>query len=133
MWIGDWLSDRQQRVILNGEVSDWQNVISGAPQGSVLGPTLFIRYVNHLESNLLSKEVKFADDTKLGGKVICTKDCDGIQDDLNKLTDWSEKWFRFFNAYKCKVTHIGDKNKNFKCKMHDQELDKIKQRRNKLV
>ena len=62
-WIEDWLSDRQQQVVLNGEVSDWQNVISGVPQGSVLGPHA-----------LLAKVAKFADNTKLGGKVICTED-----------------------------------------------------------
>ena len=75
-WIGDWLSDRQQ-VVLNGEVSDWQNVISSVSQGSVLGPTLFL-YVNDLESNLLSKVAKFADDTKLCDKVIYTEDCNKI-------------------------------------------------------
>ena len=66
-WIEDWLSDRQ-RVVLNGEVSDGQNVISGVPQGSALGPTLFI-YVNDLEGNLLSKVAKFADDTKVYHKA----------------------------------------------------------------
>ena len=81
-WIEDWLSDRQQRVDPNGEVSDWQNVIRGVPQGSVLGPTLFFIYVNDLEGKLLPKVAKFADNTKLGGKVICTEDCDKIQEDL---------------------------------------------------
>ena len=73
------------RVVLNGEVSDWQHVISGVPQGSVLGPTLSLIHVNDLESNLQSKIAKFADDTKLGGKIICTEDCDKIQKDLYKL------------------------------------------------
>ena len=82
-WIGDWLSDRQQCVVLNSEVSDWQKVISGVPQGSVLGSTLFIIYVNDLESNILSQIAKFEDDIKLGGRLICTEDCDKIQDDLN--------------------------------------------------
>ena len=86
------LSVRQQRVVLNDEVSGWQNLINGVPQGSVLEPTLFIIYVNDLEGNLLSKVAKFADNAKLGGKVICTEDCDIIQEDLNKLIDWSEKW-----------------------------------------
>ena len=75
----------------------------------------------------MSKVAKFADDTKLGGKVICTEDCDRIQEDLNKLIDWSEKWLMSFNTDKYKVMHIGDKNPNFKYKMHDQELDKVKQ------
>ena len=108
-------------------VSDWQNVISGVPQGSVPGSTLFIIYVNDLEGNLLSKVAKFADDTKFGGKVICTEDCDRIQEDLKKLIDWSEKWLMSFNTDKCEVMHIGDKNPNFKYKMRDQELDKVKQ------
>ena len=126
-WIRDWLSDRQQRVVLNGEVSEWQNVTSGVPQGSVLGPTLFLIYVNDLESDLVSKVAKFADDTKLGGRVISSEDCNKIQDDLNKLSDWSEKWLMSFNTDKCKVMHIGDKNPKFIYKMRNQELDNIKQ------
>ena len=101
--------NQQQRVVLNGEVSDWQNVISGVPQRSVLGPTLFIIYVKDLKGNLSSTVAKFTDDTKLGGKVICTEDCDKIQEDLNKLINWSEKWLMSFNAY---LMHIGDKKKS---------------------
>ena len=93
------------------------------PQGSALRSTLFIIYVNDLEGNLLSKVVKFADDTKFGDKVICTEDCDRIQDDLNKLIDWSEKWLMSFNTDKCKVMHISDKNPKFEYKMRDQKLD----------
>ena len=62
-WIEEWLSNRQQRLVLNCKVSDWQNVISGVPQGVALGPMLFIIYVNDLQGNLLSKVTKFADDT----------------------------------------------------------------------
>ena len=64
----------------------------------------------------MSKVAKFADDTKLDGKVICTEDCNIIQNDLNKLIDWSEKWLMSFNIDKCKVMHIEDKNPNFKYK-----------------
>ncbi len=62
-WIGDWLSNRVQRVVLNGETSDWVEVNSGVPQGSVLGPTLFTIYINDLESDLMSRAAKFADDS----------------------------------------------------------------------
>ena len=70
-WIGNRFSDHQQLVVLNREISHWQNITSGVPQGSVLGSTLFFIYVNNLEINLLSKEATFVDDTKLGGKVKC--------------------------------------------------------------
>ena len=86
--------------------------------------------MNDLEGNLLSKVGKFADDTKLGGKVICTEDCERIQEDLNKLIDWSEKWLMSFDTDKYKVMHIGDKNQNLKYKMRDRELDKVKQEKN---
>ena len=81
-WKRDLLSNRLQRVVLNGEASEWLQVISGVPQGSVLGLTLFVIYINDLEGGLLSKVSKFADDTKLGGKALRRK----IQGDLNKLS-----------------------------------------------
>ena len=58
--------------------------------------------------------------------MVCTEECDKIQEDLNKLIDWSEKWLMSLNAKKCKVRHIGDKNSIFKFQMRDQELDKVK-------
>ena len=66
-------------------------------QGSVLGSTLI--YVIDLDSNL-SKVAKFSYDTKLGGKVICSEDCNKIQEDLNKTNDWSEKWLMPLNTNK---------------------------------
>ena len=66
-----WLTDRRQRVVLDGEVSNWKSVLSGVPQGSVLGPILFLIYIyiNDLDDSITSNVLKFADDTKLFRKV----------------------------------------------------------------
>ena len=68
-WIEHWLTDRKQRVVVDGEVSSWKSVLSGVPQGSVLGPILFLVYVNDLEEGVTSKLLKFADDTELFRKM----------------------------------------------------------------
>ena len=68
-WIDDWLSGRKQRVILNDRKSKWIDVLSGVSQGSVLGPILFVVYINDNDSYVSSKILKFADDTKFVGVV----------------------------------------------------------------
>ena len=68
-WIESWLTGRKQRVTLGGNQSDWVNVTSGVPQGSVLGPLFFLIFINDLDEDLINLLLKFADDTKLYGKV----------------------------------------------------------------
>ena len=109
-WIENWLSDRKQRVVVNGTASEWSCVTSGVPQGSVLGPLLFIIYINDIDIGLLSKVSKFADDTKLGANVSSPEGVQQLQSDLQKLGEWSEKWQMPFNLAKCKVMHIGHSN-----------------------
>uniref|UniRef100_A0A8C8SCV0 Reverse transcriptase domain-containing protein n=1 Tax=Pelusios castaneus TaxID=367368 RepID=A0A8C8SCV0_9SAUR len=112
-WIENWLKDREQRVGVNGKFSDWKRVASGVPQGSVLGPVLFNLFINDLEKGVNSEVAKFADDTKLL-KIVKTKaDCEELQKDLTKLSDWASKWQMKFNVDKCKVMHIGKNNPNY--------------------
>ena len=90
-WIEQWLKDRRQRVVVDGEVSSWKPVLSGVPQGSVLGPILFLIYINDLEEGITGNILKFADDTKLFRKVKEIGDKQKLQDDTDKLVKWSEK------------------------------------------
>ena len=106
-WIEQWLTDRKQRVVVDGEVSSWKSVLSGVPQGSVLGPILFLVYINDLEEGVTCSILKFADDTKLFRKTKVTGDKTDLQDDIDKLVKWSEKWQMLFNFGKCKCLHTG--------------------------
>ncbi len=95
-WIEDWLTDRTQRVCIQGEKSESCPVDSGVPQGTVLGPTLFMIYRDDLEVELDKldlevKLVKFADDTKEGKVIETMDDRDKLQRALDCLCDWAEK------------------------------------------
>ena len=90
-WIEVWLTYRRQRVIVDCEISNWKSVLSGVPQGSVLGLILFLIYINDLEVDISSQVLKFADDTKIFRKVTNVTDKQSLQDDLDKLVKWSEK------------------------------------------
>ena len=106
-WIQKWLHGREQRVVINGCSSVWKNVTSGVPQGSVLGPLLFLAYINDLDNIVISTVKKFADDTKLYREVTSEEDAKGVQNDLDMLFKWSTDWQMLFNAEKCKIMHIG--------------------------
>ena len=121
-WIEQWLTDRRQRVVVDGEVSNWKSVLSGVPQGSVLGPILFLIYINDLDDSITSNVLKFADDTKLFRKVNTDGDKQHLQNDLDRLVKWSEKWQMLFNFGKCKCLHTGHRNLNVNYKMGDTVL-----------
>ena len=106
-WIEKWLTHRRQRAIADGVISNWKSVLSALPQGSVLGPILFLIYINDLDDDISTKVLRFADDTKVFRKVTHDTDKQSLQDDLDKLFKWSEKWQILLNFGKCKCIHIG--------------------------
>ena len=109
-WIRNWLAGRRQQVCINQSYSNWAPVTSGVPQGSVLRPQLFIIYINNLNINIVSKMSKFADDTKLRHRARNPDDIMELQEDINKLVEWVNKWQMSFNVDKCSVVHIGHNN-----------------------
>ena len=123
-WIERWLTDRRQRVVVDGEFSSWKSVLSGVPQGSVLGPIIFLVYIHDLEDGVTGSILKFADDTKLFRKTKEIGDKQNLQDDIDKLVRWSEKWQMLLNFRKCKCLHIGSGNTGMSNKMGGTILSK---------
>ena len=123
-WVEQWLTDRRQRVVVDGEVSSWKSVLSGVPQGSVLGPILLLVYINDLEEGVTGKIMKFADDTKLFRKVKEIGDKRNLQNDIDKLVKWSEKWQMLFNFGKCKCLHTWPGNTGMNYEMGGTILSK---------
>ena len=97
-FISDYLNDGKQRVVLNGIESSWLPIESGVPQGSVLGPLLFLIYINDLTENISSNMRLFADDSSLFVKVTDIQDTQSqLMDDLEIITSWAHQWKMEFN------------------------------------
>ena len=102
-----YLTDRKQRVIVDGEVSRWLPVTSGVPQGSILGPLLFIIYINDLPSILKSSTpYLFANDTKCCSRVLSLNDAVFLQADLDNLSEWCQENDLSFNTSKSIQTDL---------------------------
>ena len=137
-WIKDFLSNRKQRVVIRGKESSWRDVTSGVPQGSVLGPILFLIFINDLPTELLSKLSLFADDSKLFSRIIANKNntnpggTDGgasLQGDLDRVVEWAKKWKMEFNVDKCKVMHLGHNNPRGTYNMGEKQLEVTEEER----
>jgi len=126
-WISNWLTNRKQRVCIGGTYSSWQFVLSGVPQGSVLGPILFLIYINDIDCGICNWILKFADDTKMFGPICNKVDYMNFQKDLNRLFDWSKNWQMSFNIDKCKVMHLGRTNKVYDYYLDGQPLSEVKE------
>ena len=126
-WIHNFLKSRTQAVVLEGVTSDYVPVQSGVPQGSVLGPSLFLFYINDIPVGLDSTIRLFADDTIAYLTITSNKDCLTLQKDLDKLGIWENKWKMAFHPDKCNVLSIS-KSKNpikFNYSLHGQVLEYV--------
>ena len=128
-WITSWLSGRSQKVVLDGQASDPVPVLSGVPQRSVLGPILFLIFINDLPENIRSSVRLFADDCVLYRNIESPVDCQILQDDLNSLAQWETDWQMKFNVAKChsmSVTrHPPYKHIQFDYTLHQQRLEQV--------
>ena len=114
-WIISFLSNRSQYVKLNNASSSKLKVTSGVPQGSVLGPTLFIYFINDLPIVTNDTPIKiFADDTKVYNGINNDDNVKKLQEAIDSMFEWTQKWLLKFNKEKCKLLHIGKNNKKNK-------------------
>jgi hypothetical protein len=120
-WTKDFLTNRSQTVIVNGEKSSPAPVTSGIPQGSVLGPVLFLMYINDLPHHVHSNVELFADDTKIFIRSDEIHAMETLQADLNRLQQWSSDWQLRFHPEKCSILKIGNINKNTSYTMSEQD------------
>ena len=122
-WIKSFLRGRTQCVNVDGEKSGWRNVLSGIPQGSVIGPILFVMFINDMPDEVRFNMCKlFADDCKLYG-VVDKSEANTMQLDLEKLQEWSDRWQLPFNGKKCKAMHFGANNPRRKYQMKNHVLE----------
>ena len=128
-WIASWLSERFQKVVLDGQASGPVPVLPGVPQGSVLGPVLFLIFINDLPDNIRSSVRLFADDFVLYRNIKTLSDCQILQDDLNSLGQWETDWQMKFNVAKChsmRVTrHLLSNQIHFNYSLHQQTLEQV--------
>ena len=100
---------------MGGTKSNFTPVESGVPQGSVLGPSLFLLYINDLPKDLDSTTRLFADDTACHKEVSNKDDQHTVQQDLDKLAQWEERWKMSFHPEKCTTLHMTRRRKTLAC------------------
>jgi len=100
-------------VVVEGVLSSWVEVLNGVPQGSVLGPVLFVCYINDMPDMITSFIYMYADDAKIIMNCVFDEfDQTGLQSDLDTLTKWPREWQLTLHVNKCKVMHFGRRNRN---------------------
>ena len=131
-WIKSYLSGRSQQVLVKGEKSDPLPVLSGVPQGSIIGPLLFLTYIDGIKTTPLSGESHLtlhADDMLLYRPITSIADYALLQQDIDNISNWVDKNYLQFNVQKCKFMHITRKTKCSKAASHltlyGQPLEKV--------
>ena len=108
-WINSWLTERFQGVVVDGEASSFVKVTLGVPQGTVLGPLIFLLFINDIHENVDSTLRLFADDASLYRSINTMNDSVILQNDIDKLVSWSKTWQMQFNVTKCHTMRISRK------------------------
>ena len=126
-WIQAFLNKRKQRIVFEDEESDSIPVTTGVAQCSVLGPILFLVYINDLPQDIVSQVRLFADDTAIYLKLATEHDSDILQKDLDRLQAWESKWNMEFNPSKCQVVRVTSSRTSYKTEfvLHGQVLDTV--------
>ena len=109
-WINAFLYDRQQRVVVNYVKSYWAPVVSGVPQGTVLGPLLFSLHINYITADIESEIRLFADDCVCYREIKDKEDTLKLQRDIDRLGNWTRKWR--FQPVKCTMMQLTKKHSN---------------------
>jgi hypothetical protein len=123
-WIQDYIHDRVQRVMIRGVQSEWLEVYSGVPQDSVIGPILFLIYINDIHDEIESKLNIFVDDTKMMNSIGNEEGRSEVERDLKRLEQWCETNGMKLNLEKCCVMHCGKNNMKKDYKLFDKLLRK---------
>ena len=109
-WMGDYLKGSEMRTVVKNEESEWREIKNGVLHGSVLAPIMFLIYVNDMTEGVSSYISLFTDDAKLLRKIRNHKNCEELQNDINRIYEWSKTWEMKYNAKK-KMPCIGNEKK----------------------
>ena len=126
-WLCEWLRGRKQKVRVEDAMSGWRDVDSSTPQGTVLGGTLFSIYIVDIDDDVAGFVRKFADDTKAANVVETEEDARVMQNDINVMVEWAKEWKMEFNADKCKVMHLGRRNRRYEYVMDGKKIEAVEE------
>merc|ERR1712082_30343 len=125
-WMIDFLQDRQMSTVIRGTASECREVTGGVPQGTVLAPIMFLIYINDLGEDVSNSSYMnmFADDAKIQRRIINENSCKELQEYINKIKAWCEKWKMEFNVDKCHVVRFGESSRRpvWEYKLGDEKI-----------